>query len=197
MKSVIFVALVLLYTVNAGKVVKRDNHEDEADSEDAYSCVQGPDGKVESSDCEAGDKCSSPTFVDYQGYNSEVEWGCGCADGVDDCDECENEDGASGCNADKSQKFECYNHSWNAESAAWEAVAEATSCHVSAETDVKCNSPAPLALEDEWESFQSGCGPCANDENEKCVSCEGDGCNSAAALAAFFLPLMAALYALM
>ena len=58
-------------------------------------------------------------------------------------------------------------------------------------------SPAALAVENEWASSRSGCGPCADEEDENCVSCEGDGCNSAAALAAFFLPLMAALYALM
>jgi len=196
MKSVIFVALVLLYTVNA-RLVKRQADSDAVESDDeAYSCVQGADGKVESSDCESGDKCSYPSFVDYEGYNSEVEWGCGCA-GADNCEECENDADASGCNADKSQEFECYNHSWNAENVAWEAAAEASSCHVGAESDVKCNSPAALALENEWTSSRSGCGPCADEENDKCVSCEGDGCNSAAALAAFFLPLMAALYALM
>ena len=58
-------------------------------------------------------------------------------------------------------------------------------------------SPAARAVEYEWASSRSGCGPCADEEDDKCVSCEGDGCNSAAALAAFFLPLMAALYALM
>ena len=46
--------------------------------------------------------------MDYEGYNSEVEWGCGCA-GADNCEECENDADASGCNADKSQEFECYN----------------------------------------------------------------------------------------
>jgi len=120
--------------------------------------------------------------------------GCGpCSDAdkkADKCVECEGDN----CNAEK-DTYKCTNFKYDATKKEFMADATKTTCNAEKDAKKMCNSNGKKADKD-YVAKNNGCGACsdADKKADKCVECEGDDCNSAAAITAFLLPMIALFY---
>jgi len=145
-------------------------------------------------------KCFGPSFNILTGLSASA-YGCGDCAKAAGCAACPANN-ATACNValTEGKTFMCYDHKYvnsTKNKNPWEHSVNATTCHKLSTGSITCNSPGAKALAN-YTSANNGCGPCAAGTLNKteCVECTKDGCNSAAALTAFLLPMIAIMYAL-
>jgi hypothetical protein len=167
----------------------------------AYSAVTkcmttGSDAKktVASAACSGSQtKCKKPTFTINGGF-ADVAYACGACtsdETAKGCEACETDD----CNkVPETETYMCSDHEWKTDK--WEAKKDKQTCTVLKTVEKKdrvCNGPGKEAKKADAYTVQTnGCGKCLKAELDanKCVE------SGAAALTAFLVPLLAALYTL-
>ncbi|XP_063692730.1 uncharacterized protein LOC134824688 [Bolinopsis microptera] len=153
--------------------------------------------------------CTSPVWSGYGGAGygglslSSQAYGCGScpADSTATCAQCVAT-AEEGCNTQVAlpsawtEKFQCYNHVYNASK--WNKVAAAVTCYQE-HTSPMCNSPGESA-DGTYTVPHNGCGPCDLDYDltaktaNKCSDCTTTKCNSASTLAFVLAPLLAFIF---
>jgi len=161
-------------------------------------CVQkaGDNGTACATTDPVTTKCHGPALNILTGL-SDYAPGCGaCPADTPTCADCDGNN-KTACNAVAEDKtFMCYDYAYNNETKLFAQAVNATTCHRLMGGAIACNSPDTNATA-KYESANKGCGPCAADAPKgACKECNKDGCNSAAALTAFLLPLVAFFYTL-
>jgi len=166
-------------------------------SADKIKCLTtgtGTDKKVEAKECDDGvTKCSGPILNILTGITAQA-YGCGpCpADSAATCSEC------AGTECHKllvaGDDFMCDTFTFDATSKAFKAADTQQKCKAVESVKNKCNKPGTKAkVAADYTAANKGCGVCVKAvlDAEKCAETDG-----AAALTAFLLPLLAALYTL-
>lgn len=163
-------------------------------------CNVGPNAtalKLTNCTAEQGTKCFGPVLNILTGLSASA-YGCGNCAKAAGCAACDSNN-ATACNValTEGKTFMCYDYTYDNSSKVFAHKVNATTCHKLAKGSITCNSPGAKA-EANYTSADAGCGPCAAGTLDKteCVECTKDGCNSAAALTAFLLPMIAIMYAL-
>lgn len=157
-------------------------------------CMAKNGEKLESKTCEANTpSCKSPT-ISLTGGLSDVAYGCGA------CVQAETDKGCKACEEDDCNKevmvetYECAHNVWETDK--FKAKDKMQVCSVAKGTDKAkkiCNAPGKEAkAEADYTVQNNGCGGClkAQKDANKCAE------SGAAALTAFLVPLLAALYTL-
>ena len=172
-----------------------------------HQCLQGTVAEVGKApttkkDCAGAETtCQGPFYNPEKGYakDTAVEFKCGdCATGKGvTCD--------SGATIafKEFHKNDCYKWTYDDTAKKWEVetkkdgdkdVKQTKSCH--GETKEKKTCKRPLDEQEKAASWEP-CGKCPAESEKKCKDCDTDKCNSAGALIASLVPLLALLYTLL
>ena len=168
-------------------------------------CVQGDGSDMTAKDCLPAQgettptKCSQAKFVEYTGLATGQDYACGaCAANSDaKCQDCTgNSNTACNTKIETDENFKCYDYELKEEKLVKKDAA--VTCQRLKDTPIKCNMPGSAA-DKTYTVKNNGCGPCetADKTSKKCADCDEGECNSAFAVTALLLPLLAALYSLL
>jgi len=150
-------------------------------------------------------KCSGPTFVKDEGYGTPtVDFACGeCGSG--------KKGAATGQCAEDTKtieyvaphKLKCYEYTYDKTKTSWVVKESGTGdakkkedkdCSKYKKDDVQCKKPFGDQAAD---AGYDVCGKCPAKSEKSCTNCAEDLCNSAGALVASLVPLLALLYTLL
>jgi len=131
-------------------------------------------------------QCKQPVFTEYTttGFSAAL-YGCDACSGNGDeaagkCTTCDNNPLTTACNVRvETDTFKCYSYAYSDDDSKWSKGAEST-CIKKTASGVKCQQPGSEAVKTDFTAL-SGCGPCSDDDEQKCKTCDDKAlCNSSA-----------------
>ena len=169
-------------------------------------CIQGDGSDMTAKDCLPAQgettptKCSQAKFVEYTGLAAGQNYACGACAANSDANKCQDcvgkSDAACNTKIETAESFKCYDYELKDEKLVKKE--DAVTCQRLKDTPIKCNMPGSAA-DKTYSVKNNGCGPCetADKTSNKCADCDKGECNSAFAVTALLLPLLAAIYSLL
>jgi len=160
----------------------------------SYTCIDDApdaDGADTTIDCTAEDGADAECYGAKSPavLNSKVGYGCGACPADTDDDTCTDCDGASASNCNTyvvpSMTWTCKN------------LDDGSDVDCPAAAEIHCFGPLETytTVTGEEVLATGGCGECPGAyDDTKCVTCDTENCNSAAALVSFLAPLLALLF---